>query len=378
MLLEGLKTKLTQKLAGFEAEGFGEVATKLKEANRFYAEEYLPRFKQGFGSDLAARYPSGEFRTADQMITSLVTKANNTQAARDFKLLFDDIPEAHAALRAGYMDELFRNTGVIGKDGRINQRSLDSFLRKHEPTLKEFPAIRTELRQLALDNEALLTRRAQLVAAEKKLVAQDLFKLFQGRDPAVILTEATTKPNVMRALAYQARNDPNMAKGLARGVAEHVTRQQDPAAFLAANEEAIRIGLKPLGEEHFRNLKTAVEAMTINSRSAPPASVAAGSGTPDAIAERLGSSPRAMIAHYLNVQRGRTGAAQEATAFLGRWFDKLRRDHKAVAMEAVFYDKDTARALANLAKNPTSERAKLDFATQMTALGVRVNVAGQE
>lgn len=378
MLLEGLKTRLNGKLAAFEGEGFGEVAVKLKEANRFYAEEYLPRFKQGFGSDLAARYPSGEFRTADQMITSLVTKANNTQAARDFKMLFDEIPEAHQALRAGYLDELYRNTGVINKDGRINQRALDTFLRKHEPTLKEFPSIRTELRTLALDNEALLARRAHLVAAEKKLAANDLYKLFQGRDPVVILTEATTNKNAMRVLEITARRDPNMAKGLARGIAEHVTLQPDPAAFFAANEEAIRIGLRPLGQEHFRNLKTAVEALTINSRNPAAVSVQAGSVTPDAIAEKFGSSPRAMIAHVLNVERGRTGAAQEGAAFLGRWFDKLRRDHKAVAMEAVFYDKDTARALANIARNPASEKAKLDFATQMTALGVRVEVAGQE
>jgi hypothetical protein len=378
MLLEGLKTKLTAKLAGFEAEGFGEVATKLKEANRFYAQEYLPRFKQGFGGDIAARYSTGEFRTADQMITGMVTKANNTQAAKDFKLLFDDIPEAHQALRAGYLDELYRNTGVIGKDGRIVQRSLDTFLRKHEPTLKEFPAIKTELKQLALDNEALLARRAHIVAAEKKLAAQDLFKLFQGRDPTVVLTEATTKPNAMRALAYQARKDPNMAKGLTRGIAEHVAHQPDPAAFLAANEDAIRIGLKPLGDEHFKNLQVAVEAMTINARNPVTMTVGAGSISPDQLASGIGSSPRALVSAYLSVQRGRTGTEQEAAAILGRWFDKLRREHKLVAMEAVFYDKDTARALANVVKNPQSEKVNLDFVTQMTSLGVRASVAMQE
>ena len=169
-----------------------------------------------------------------------------------------------------------------------------------------------------------------------------------------------------------------MAKGLSRGIAEHVTQQSDPAAFFAANEEALRIGLKPLGEEHFKNLQTAVDAMTINSRNPAAMSVTASSAVPDAIAEKLGSSPRAIVAHILNVQRGRTGAGQEGAAFLGRWFDKLRRDHKAVAMEAVFYDKDAAKAIASLVKTPASEKAKLDFATQMTALGVRAHVAGQE
>jgi hypothetical protein len=101
--------------------------------------------------------------------------------------------------------------------------------------------------------------------------------------------------------------------------------------------------LKPLGEEHFKNLQTAVEALTINARNPAGVSIQAGSVAPDTIAAKLGSSPRAIISHILNVERGRTGVAQEGAAFLGRWFDRLRRDHKAVAMEAVFYDKDTAK-----------------------------------
>jgi hypothetical protein len=380
MLLEGLKTKLTDQIKGFEADGFGEVAAKLKEANRFYAEEYVPRFKQGFGADVAARYSSGEFRTPDQLVTELITKRpNNTQAAKDFNLLFSELPEAQQALRNGYLDELYRNGGTINAEGRINQKALDTFLRKHEPTLKEFPEIRKELHQLSLDNGALLERRAYITKAEKELAAHDLYRLFQGREPAVILGEATTNPNAMRALSYTARNEPRMQKGLARGIAEHVTAQPDPMAFLKANEEAIRAGLRPLGDEHFKNLQTAVEAMTINSRSQIPSSIQAGGGVvADNVAEQLGSSPRAIISHFLNVQRGRTGAAQEGAAFLGRWFDKLRRDHRAVAMEAVFYDKDAAKALANLAKNPESKQARIDFTTQMTALGVRAEVAGQE
>lgn len=377
-LIEQLKTQLRQKIDGFEQSGFGEVAEKLKEANRFYADEYLPRFKQGFGSDIAARYGSGEFRTPDQMVTSLITKANNTQAAKDFKLLFDETPEAWDALRSGYLDELYRNGGVIGRDGRINQRSLETFLRKHDPTLREFPQIKGEIQRLALDNEALLARRSQIVAAEKKLAANDLYRLFQGREPTEVLTEATTNPNAMKVLAMVARRDKGMSSGLARGIAEHVVSQPDPAAFLQANRAAIEAGLKPLGTSHMKNLETAVEAMTINSRSVPPVNINPASVVPDSVAERLGSSPRAIISHFLNVERGRSGPMQEGGAFLGRWFDKLRREHKTIAMEAAFYDKDVAKALAEVAQNPASEKARMDFVQQMTAIGVRAEVAGQE
>jgi len=377
-LLEDLKTILRSKIEGFEQSGFGEVAVKLKEANRFHADEYVPRFKQGFGSDIAAKYASGEFRTPDQLVTSLITKANNTQAAKDFKLLFDETPEAWNALRAGYLDELYRNGNVIGKDGRINQKALDTFMRKHEPTLAEFPQVKSELQRLAVDNEALLARRAQIVAAEKKRAAGDLFRLFQGREPVEVLGEATTNPNAMRVLSMIAKRDTGMSNGLARGIAEHVVSQPDPAAFLAQNYAAIEAGLKPLGKGHMRNLQTAVEAMAINSRSVPPTNINAASVLPDSVAAKLGSSPRAIISHALNVERGRSGPMQEGAAFLGRWFDKLRREHKAVAMEAAFYDPEVARTMALVVANPGNEKARMDFVQQMTALGVRAEVAGQQ
>ena len=69
---------------------------------------------------------------------------------------------------------------------------------------------------------------------------------------------------------------------------------------------------------------------------------------------------------------------QELAFIVGRLFDKLSRDHKLVAMEAVFYDKDTASALARLAKEPKNPKAQLDFATQMMSIGVRAEVAGQD
>jgi hypothetical protein len=168
-----------------------------------------------------------------------------------------------------------------------------------------------------------------------------------------------------------------MAMGLARGIADHVTQQADPMAFLTANEEAIRVGLAPLGKQHFANLKTAVEAMTINRRTIPPTgSIPFDSGDP--VFNKFGATGASFYSQYRSVIQGRSSEQQEAVAFLGRWFNKLRRDHKSVAMEAVFYDKDAAQALANLARNPASEKAKIDFATQMMSLGVRAEVAGQE
>ena len=377
MLLEGLKTKLTDKIKGFEADGFGEVATKLRGANRFYAEEYVPRFKQGFGSDVAARYSSGEFRTPAEHVTELITKANNTQAAKDFRMLFDETPEAWDALRNGYLDKLHRQGNLIDASGRINQKALDTFLRQHEPTLREFPEIGKDLQRLSLDNSALLARRAQIVAAEKKLAAQDLFKLFQGKDPAEVLTKATGDPNVMRLLARQAGRDPNTAKALNRSIAEHVAAQQDPARFLAENADAIKIGLKPLGDEHFKNLTTAVDAMTINSRN--PVSIGSSPfDKGDPIFNKFGATGASWFSQYRSVIQGRSSLAQEGVAFLGRLFNKLRRDHRATALEAVFYDKDTARVLANLAQKPDSPKAQMEWAKQMASLGIRAVVAGED
>lgn len=377
-LLNEVKTRLQQKLAAFEDAGFGEVATKLKDANAFYMTEYLPRFKQGFGADVLARYSSGEFRIPNQEVVRQITTANNAQAARDFKLLFDEVPEAWEALRGGYMDKLAREVNVIGQNGRIDQKKLDGFLRKHSQTLNEFPQIRNEFKQLALDNQALLDRNAAVAAQQKERAASALFKLINGKTPEEVIPEAVKNANGMRVLVHKARVIPEEANALARAIAEDVVRQPDPVAYFAKNRASIELGLKALGPGHMKNLETALEAITINQRSQLPGFVQRSGVAPDAIAEKVGSSPRAIISHILNAERGRTGYVQEGSAFLGRWFDKLRRDHKAVAMEAVFYDPDAARAIASLAKQPQSEKFRLDFVNAMATLGLRAEIAGQE
>jgi len=296
--------------------------------------------------------------------------------------------------------------------------------------LREFPQVGNEFKQLALDNRALLERQARVLASQKELAAADLYVLFSGRDSTVVISEAVGDANAMRLLVHKARAmprgtlaaflgrefggnakkaaawaesragavegaggeakaaqyrqaarevvRPTEASSLARAIAEDVTKQSDPVAYFAQNRDTIRLGLGALGPDHFKNLEIAIDAMTINQRSRIPTSVQASGVAPDSIAASIGSSPRAIISHYINVSRGRTGLNQEATAFLGRWFDKLRRDHKAVAMEAIFYDKDAARAIANLAKQAPSPKLNMEFANAMATLGLRAEIAGQE
>lgn len=378
LLLNRAKDMIEQKLAKYEGAEYGDVAAKLTEANRFYREEYLPRFKQGFGDDALSRYPTGEYKVPNQMLLDRMTGRNAAQAAKDYKLLFDDVPEAWGALRDRYMDLLWSQKGIINESGKINPKSLDSFLRQHSQTLNEFPQIRNEFQQLRLDNTALLERRGRIVASQEQLSEADMFKLFQNKDPSAVMREAMSSPNVMRLLAHHARGDTGAANALARSVAKQVTESADPVKFLTENRKAIEIGLESLGPDHLKNLETAVEALSINRRSDIPTFVKSSSVAPDAIAEKVGSSPRAIIAHILNVERGRSGPAQEGAAFLGRWFDKLRREHKAATMEAVFYDKDAARAIATLAKNPESKASRINWVNAMAGLGIRAEVAGQE
>lgn len=378
-LLENVKTMLTAKLDSYQNTAFGPVAEKLRDANRFYQTEYLPRFKQGFGSDISSKFTSGEFRTPHEKVTELITKANNVQAAKDFKLLFDDVPEAWNALRDGYMDTLFRNAGVIDANGRIKKTAMDAFLRKNAPTLDQFPQIKADIQLLSTNNAALLERQARIAVQQKELHAAELFKMFNGGDANRVLDTAVTNPQAMRLLAVNAkRGGPEMSKAFARSIAEQVMAKDDPVQFFFKNEEAIRNGLAPLGAEHFKNMRTAIEAVGISQRSIIPQTVRRESIVPDSIFGATGNSARAFIAAGKNIARGRSGPVQEGSFLLGQSYDKLRRDHKAVVLESIFYDTDTSKVMANLSKNPASEKARSDFATQMVKLGVQTEAAGQE
>ena len=47
-------------------------------------------------------------------------------------------------------------------------------------------------------------------------------------------------------------------------------------------------------------------------------------------------------------------------------------------MAELFYDKDAARALANLARQPKSDKFRGEFTNAMATLGIRAAIAGQE
>ena len=377
-LLENMKTMLKGKVDAYQDTAFGPVAEKLKAANSFYEAEYLPRFKQGFGGDISAKYGTGEFRTPAERVTELVTKPNNIQAAKDFKLLFDDVPEAWNALRDGYMDNLFRNAGVVDANGRIKQTALDSYIRKNAGTLDQFPQIKRDIQRLSTDNAGLLERQARVAAQQKELHAAELFKMFNGGDAGKILESAITEPKAMRLLASQAKGNPERAKAFARSIAEQVMTKDDPLAFFQKNEEAIRSGLSPLGAEHWKNMRTAMEAVGISQRTMIPQMVQRQSIAPDTLLGSTGNSLRSVISSARAVQHGRSGVLQEGSFLLGRMFESMKRDHKMVVLESIFYDPDTSKVMANLGKNPASPKARSDFMTQMVKLGVKTAVAGQE
>ena len=392
-LLERVKSMLSGKLDKYEDLGWGDVAEKFTAANKFHAEEYAKRFKQGIGLDIVSKDATGAWRVDPNKLTELVTTPNNAAVARQFKQIFQDInpavareyknlygevPEAWKALTDGYLDRMFRQPSMIDKDGKISVRAAANFLRQHQPTLAELPEVRQTLTALVNDNSALVARRAEITAAQKALQQNELFKMFNGQDPQKVLANAMGSEKAMTLLAAHARGTPAKAQAFARAVADEVLSKPDSLAFFVANESAIRAGLKPLGAEHFSNVKAAMEMLAINRRHSLPANIRLESIAPDKIAEGLGSSPRALIAHYINVARGRTGVSQEAAAFFGRWFDKLQRGHKETVLENLFYDKDVAGIMASLAKSPQpTEKLKIDFAKKMIGLGVQSEVAYQ-
>ena len=211
--------------AYYLAEAGGDAAQRAKRANTFYAEEYVPRFKQGVGD----AFRRAERRGAPFAPTTigkrfLAPASGAREAAVQLRSIIETAPnkiQAEVAIR----DHIIGDVADLMVDGggKINKGRLDRYLKSRpaRETLEQFPEIRKEIvglrdslgTRLELENVAAqdVLRAKEAFAKTQRDLTKNATRFFVDADPVNAIGRAINSQDPIKAvgeLASLAAKDP--------------------------------------------------------------------------------------------------------------------------------------------------------------------------
>ncbi len=232
--LSKLKDVVSDETKRLAAEGTP-AGARAKEANRFFKDEFAPKFRQGEGEKFAASVRKGTnvpTRTATKFI-----KPNNQggrESAQQLKRILADAPNPQAAevkVREYFVGRLVEMTA-----GDVSKAKITRFIERHSEALKEFPDARQEL--FAMRNRFGKSEKAvneadavlKKALADQKETAQSVkdmaaTRFFIEKDPVTAVNQImkSSNPEVeMRKLLRETRADPTgqARKGVQAAIGE--------------------------------------------------------------------------------------------------------------------------------------------------------------
>ncbi len=361
---------LQSKVNKFEGAEYGDVATKLKDANRFFKQEYVQVFREGAGGKMGQFNRWGDVTADEDVVRKLLFKPNNERGVDDFLRIYGDHPEATMHLENGVKDVFAK---AVVRDGEIQPRLVESFMRQHSQALDKMPKLKAELSKVDTANDVLLARRKEIGEQQKTLDSTALAKVAQIRNPEEAITAALKDPDKMRALLSQASKDPEASKAFARTVADHVGQQKDPFAYLMSNEKTLRPVMDKLGKSHWDNLAYIAEAKQVLARSKAPEHVELNK-LQDIGEKTVGTPVKSIFSmtRQMMTQGPARVSPEYATLHLGgRYIFKIKQAEAEKLLEDAIYDPKVAESLRRMQVNPTKEVVD-DFKLNASSHGIRV------
>lgn len=280
------------------------LAENARQFRRAYFTEFIQPFERGAAFKVRQRDGRGFYRTPDERVAEAFFQPGNVTAARQFKSAFGDNPQAAADMEAAILDSL-RDSTV--RNGFVDRRRLDTWLRNHASVLREFPEISSRISDIDGAAETLAMRQADLDLRtrriESTLLSRELAKLDRGtRTPEATLQAAIRDPRLMRRIVNGLRGSEAANAALKRAIWERGVGVEDLTAFLGQNQAALKVAL---GDEHFGNLQRIARARDILARTPAPQGQGFQPDPVGALSEQLGTGVPQLSSRFYAFKSGR-------------------------------------------------------------------------
>lgn len=356
---------LKNKVMAFEGPEFGDVSNKLRAANEFNATKYAPVFQQGLGGRMSRFNKMGDVTADEDVVQKLIFKRGGQQGMSDFTDIFGTDQRAMELLENGVQDMFSR---AVVRDGQIKPALVETFMRDH-PQLNQMPGLKNKLQNIDQTNDSLLARQQTLQEQRQMLDKTTVAQIAKTDNPDQVISQALTDRPTMLALTSQAKT-PDAQRALSRSIAEAVSKQSDPYAFLVNNAPNLRRELEKLGPGHFDNLLNIAKAAQITERTRAPSNVPL-DRLQDIGEQTVGTSVKGVMSRAMNVAKGYMSPAYAAFDVGGRYIFKVKTAEANRLMTEAIYDPEAAKSLMALVNKPTETNMN-SLRNHMFSHGIKV------
>jgi hypothetical protein len=289
------------------------------DATKWYRDVYAPKFLRGVNLRQNMKDITGDLRIPDEKLAAQYFKPLGTTPMDRFLKLYEESPQAMKAMQSHILDT-YRRT--VMKDGVLDPKKHDVFMRNYGAPLKKIPQLHDQLKNLSSASAVLAERETQLVQAQKILSQGEL-----------------------AALKYDALPDsgldPNKINSFLR-------RRGD--AFL---ESVGAIYGKQAARDHLENLKQISKAAEVAERGMlPPNASPSQAINPMGLQGKLGFTGRTVFSMIRAVTTGRT-SPHDVAYTLGAQTASHRISQALIAAEErAISDPETAKLITEAIKHP--------------------------
>lgn len=379
--LTRLKARVDQVIDDLTRAADPTLADRYRQFRDAYFRDYVDRFEKGVIFRINQRDGRGFYRTPDEQVAASFFAPGGVSAARQFKAVLGGDPAANAALESVVLDDLAR---AAVRDGVIDPRLAEGWMRNHASVLAEFPAIAGRLRTFADVNDALVRRQAALADRSRRigdtLLARELRAIDRdSRTAADAIRRAIESPRRMGQLRGAVRGDPEATAALRRAVWNDVVDRPpgDLAAFVDANKTALRIA--GFDERHLQALRNIDAARAMMTRVRAPQGSGAIPTSADAFVRTFGIRPEMLANRLRELHTGRSEKAYTITNVLTNILARKQGQYVDEAFKAALYDPEIAEEFSRaIISGRISEPGARRLQARFFALGIPWQDAAEE
>lgn len=345
-------------------------AENYKKFLKAYRDEYIIPFENNDVYKIRKGDKQGDYITRDERIADIFFKKGDITAARQYKQTFKNDPYAFEALKDSILDKARER---VVKDGVIDPKAMDKWLKDHDSVLNEFPAIKRYFNNTQSATKEMADRAARL-EERKAMIDKNFFNSIVGKNSEQVVNNALKDKKLMRKLQLATKSNPDaLRKAVWDRAMKEGNRMPD---FIEQNKIPM---MRALGKDHYNDLLDVSKAFQMMERVRAPEGAAIEINPYSKIEKTVGTSIPSMYARARSVNMGKAGADFMAAELFQRYSIGASKRKAETIMKEMLYKPELASDMANYVRtNGKNRQAYRRLNSYLMSIGLNPMTEGSQ